>query len=230
MTAPRRVEATAVAGAGNPNAASSRVRLRVAQDRPVRGKRPFAHELRSREIERLGLGLRRRHFEQPLLVAPIRREEREGLDRGFRREEIGDAAALPAPGEASFFWIAPSHAASISFFEFASRRRDGPRGVRRGCRGQRHVQHEHGVGVVVGEHATDGFADALRRRAAADVERVVARTLGRQQRVEPGHRLRREHRELYAVVDDAVGCHQAGASPVGHHGEPVSREPSCPSR
>ena len=201
MTAPPRGStATGVAGAGNAECGEQRVRLRVAQDRAVRGERPFAHALRRREIERLGLGLRRRHFEQPLLVAPIRREERERLDRVLRREEIGDAARLQRLARFRSFSIAPSHAREHQLRRAARDRRDGARGVGRGCRGQRHVQHEHGVGVGVGEHRDDGVGDALRRRVAADVERVVARALGRQQRVEPRTVSGVNIGELHAVV------------------------------
>ena len=56
-----------------------------------------AHSQRRRDVRRRQFRLRRRNFEQPLLVAPVRSHERKGLDRVFRGVEIHRAAPPRAP-------------------------------------------------------------------------------------------------------------------------------------
>ena len=169
-----------------PEGGEQRMGLGVAQHRALAGARALADPLRRGEVERLGLGLRRRHLEQPLLVAPIRGEKRERVDRILRREEIGDAAGFQRLARLGVIERAQPRR-EHQLRRAARGRRDRARRVGARRRRQRHVQREHGIGVGVGEDGADGLGDLLRRRVAADVERIVARALGRQHRVEPRH-------------------------------------------
>ena len=95
--------------------ASSSLRLQVGQHRTVGARGLGSDPFSERRLEGLRLGLRRRHFEQPRLVAPIRGHERERLDRVFRRVEIRNAARVAARRGRRGRSMAPSQAPSTGF-------------------------------------------------------------------------------------------------------------------
>jgi hypothetical protein len=95
--------------------------------------------------------------------------------------------------------------------------------------GGRAVEHQHRVGVGVGQHGVERGAVAAGRGVADDVDRVAVRPGGRQGGVERGQRLGDSSASVPPAVHQGVGRHHAGAAAVGQDREPLARlRPGAP--
>ena len=137
-------------------------------------RRTLAQTFGRVEIGRLRVRLRRRDFEQPLLVAPVRRQERERVDGVLGREEVRDAAGLQR-----MVHVGPiDRAQPRAEDRLGGVARDGRHRVRRldGADDRaRHVQRDDGIGVRVGKRGRDHGRELRGLRVAAHVDRIRAR-------------------------------------------------------
>src|SRR5262249_34878111 len=123
------------------------LRLRRIEVRLPCGDCARADALDGGEIELPRLGLRRRYFEQPMLVSPIGGEKRKRLDRIFRRVEVRDV-----PGFQRSIDLAtidrPEPCAEYGLGRASRDGRDGTRRIGGAGRGTRDVKREHGIDVL----------------------------------------------------------------------------------
>ena len=98
----------------------------------------------------------------------------------------------------------------------------------RGQRG-RHVQHQDGIVLVVGEERLEGGIVASRVRVADDVDRVRARPCRRESAIELRHRIGRNRGERTAEIDQPIDREDADPATVRQDRKALARERLLPA-
>ena len=226
------VRATRVGADSMPNAASSACVSSGSSSVLVRAR--LANASAAREVGRLRIRLRRRHFEQPFLVAPIRREKRERVDGVLRRVEVRDAARLERL----------LHCRPVDRAEPRAEHRLArtPRATAAtACAASTAPMIGRGTcsattasTLRIRQHRGHRVGKPRRRRVAAHVDGIAARHLRRQQRIERASRvLRRAAASGTPAATALSAASMPGPRPLAHDREPVAlrnaaqRENAC---
>ncbi len=164
--------------------------------------------------------MRRRDFEQPRLVGPIRRQERKRVDGILRREEIRYAARFERV--VHFAPIDRAEPRGEHRLPVVARDiRERMRGLHCAGVGTGHVQRDDDVDVGIVERDCHGRGVAFGRRIA-HVDRIRVRRVVREQRVELRGGFTRERGERDAVLRCAVRREQRRTPTVRDDREPLT--------
>ena len=193
----------------------------LVEDRSARCDRAVTNLIHQPHVQLLRLRLWRRHLEQPFLIAPVGRQERERLHRGFRRDEIGNSTGLERAPHVAIVERAEPRAQH----RLARRARDlrhRTSGVGGSDQRPLHVDRKHRIDARIGEHDTHRGCEPLGRCVAAHVDRVRAGNVLGKDGDEGILGLARKACEGNAAVGGAICRKRAGSVTVGDDGEMIS--------